>query len=468
MDRKELEKLSRQELIAKAESLGITRPRTLTMPELIDEILLATSRTTGQKRPRGWFGRARDLLTSVVDRGLSNDPKKGPARAMPAAPPPLPTVTLAEIYAAQGHFERAIATLDEVIARDAGHDEAKRLRERFSEQMRRQRPSRPPISSSPSSEGEGVTAAGLTRELQKKDESGEPTGLTAQGLTPEIQPAASAPPASGAQPEAPAPPAPPATAPELADRYDVDEVVAIAVDPHTIYTYWEVRAATLATLRNEKPSGALVLRVLAVGTGTPGPDARDIRVDAAIGELFVRDLPANAEIRVAIGWLADGVLQPVAVGLELATPREAPSTEVAVHFGRMASGGVGEPYDALRAGGLVGAPPVAGFPRSTPEEVSLGHAAPRRAGFEGDVPPGVFTDVSETVEPMPGAPDVTVITRVETRRIGASELLTRETVEQRFIGASEAADRKYVGASDLSNGRARGPRPGGVSFARRS
>ena len=148
MQRKDLEKLSREELVAKAEEHGVTRPRTLTMPELVDEILLATERQTGQKKSRGWFGKARDLLTSVIDRGLTTDPSKRPApRTLPVAPPPLPTVTLAEIYAAQGHFERAIATLDEVVARNPSHTEAKRLRNRFTEQLSRARPSSPPPAS---------------------------------------------------------------------------------------------------------------------------------------------------------------------------------------------------------------------------------------------------------------------------------------------------------------------------------
>lgn len=432
MDRKELEKLSRAELVEKAEAMGVTRPRTLTMPELIDEILLAAERTTGQKKPRGWFGRARDLLTSVVDRGLTADPRKAPARSTPATPPPLPTVTLAEIYAAQGHFERAIATLDEVIARDAAHEEAKKLRDRFAEQLRRQRPSRPP---------EGITASALTPELGDEPKAAAPSGLTAEALTPEIQPGAAAS-STTAAPAAPeTPPPPPEPAPDLADRYDVDEVVAIAVDPHTVYAYWEVRAATLAPLRNAQPDGALTLRVLIVsaGSGAPASDARDVRVDAAIGELFVRDLPANAEIRVAIGWRTNaGEFQPVAVGLDLSTPREAPASHVAVRFGRMTTGGIAEPYDALRASGLLGGRGAPTFHRPTPEEISLGHAPPpdplgdRFATATGERD---FSESLERIEHPEGTTEL--VRRIETRRIGASELLTRDTVERRFLGASE-------------------------------
>jgi hypothetical protein len=218
MQRKDLEKLSRAELVAQAEDLGVTRPRTLTMPELVDEILLVQEKRTGQKRSRGWFGRARDLLTSVIDRGMSADPTRKP-RPAPAAPQPLPTVTLAEIYAAQGHFERAIATLDEVITRDPAHAEARKLRDRFAEQLRRTRPSSPPPPES------RVPISGASS-----------TPLPSQG-----EPAPPAPSPAEPSPTATAP-APQSLDPSVTDapaaideRYDVDEVVAIAVDPHTIY-----------------------------------------------------------------------------------------------------------------------------------------------------------------------------------------------------------------------------------------
>jgi hypothetical protein len=69
MQRKELKELPREELIARAEKLGVNRPSALTEDELLDAI----ERHTAPEPPRskgGWFGRARDLLTSVIDRGL--------------------------------------------------------------------------------------------------------------------------------------------------------------------------------------------------------------------------------------------------------------------------------------------------------------------------------------------------------------------------------------------------------------
>src|SRR5580658_7352839 len=141
MQRQELDGRSRDELIALAERLGVTRPRVLTQAELIDEILKRTATSTRDRaRSRGWLGRARDLLASVVERGLHLPDaarvlrKRGDDKGWPAPPPPLPTVTLAEIYAAQGHLERAIAVLDDVIAREPDHHEARTIRDRFEEQ----------------------------------------------------------------------------------------------------------------------------------------------------------------------------------------------------------------------------------------------------------------------------------------------------------------------------------------------
>ncbi len=134
MDRAELEGLDRDALIAHAEQVGVTRARILTRPELVDEVLgrRAAAGDRSARRARGLFGRARELWARVVELGL-NLPEAadllrgGPA---PAPRPPsaaLPTVTLAEIYAAQGHRERATNTLRELLDREPDHAEAGRL-----------------------------------------------------------------------------------------------------------------------------------------------------------------------------------------------------------------------------------------------------------------------------------------------------------------------------------------------------
>jgi hypothetical protein len=134
-DPKLLDKLSRDELIARATELDVKRPELLTRFELRDEILRLSTTDVGQgKRVRGWFGVARDLVASVVEQGLNlpdaADVIRGGYVPNGKPVPPVATVTLAEIYAAQGHVDKALALLDEVLSKEPEHSvaEATRLR----------------------------------------------------------------------------------------------------------------------------------------------------------------------------------------------------------------------------------------------------------------------------------------------------------------------------------------------------
>lgn len=330
MDRKELEGLSREELIQRAETLGVVRPRTLTIPELIDEVLQA-----GQKRPdakqRGWFGRARDLLTSVIDRGM-NAPqprsRRGDGRNAPQTPaPPLPTVTLAEIYAAQGHLERAITTLDEVLARDPSHTEAQSLRTRFEQQLHKTKPSTPPPIIEAKLEPMTPAPAAPSIEVAAVEvASTAPEQAVAEPVSSEV----------AVSPSVAPPPAAPLPEAVFEQPLEVDEIVGLAVDPHTVYLYWEIRPSTLASVRATRPEGAIVVRTVTVQPALAGPatEVRDFRVDALFGELFVRGLPAQANVRASIGYRSEGSFEPFAVAMELTTPRAAPGPEAAQTFRR--------------------------------------------------------------------------------------------------------------------------------------
>ena len=383
MKRHELEGLSREHLIAHAERLGIARPRIFTHAELIDELLARSPSTEREKsRARGWFGRARDLVARVVEQGL-NLPEVArllrslPSdKAWPVAPPPLPTVTLAEIYAAQGHLPRAIRVLDEVLAREPEHDEARAQKAQLEAQLRSKRAAEAaakaaaaaanatspeavpqaapetsdiPMTPQETNELKPETTTPTERLADAEPTSGaalaEPVAAAAQPAIeeaadalpePEEAPTSAALTVEASEPE----PAPsllvaPATEPastKLPERYDVDEVVAIAVDPRTIYLYWEVRADVILSARERHPEGALVLRVVMVTPSWDGPVVRtqDTVVDDLVGDRFVREVSPGANVRVSLGWRDAASFEPLAVGSELTMPQLAPSRNVAL------------------------------------------------------------------------------------------------------------------------------------------
>ena len=313
MNRVELEKLDREGLIARAEAAGVARARILTRPELVDELLLrsASDETTTQ-RARGLFGRARDLLASVVERGLNLPDAADRIRSVgaPLAPPrssspsALPTLTLAEIYAAQGHRSRAIETLDRVLSREPDHAAAGALMA----QLRDESYPVPPPRMPPEEEVES----------QEGDEA-NPVPAEASSVAPDRTEAAPAEP-SHMRGDAPLPP-----------RYDVDECVAIPVDPRTLYIYWEVRERTLEYQRAARPPGTIALRIVVIVPTWDGPrsSVRDLDVGATQGDHFEHDLPAGCVVRVAIGYRHGDSFIAIAHSPALDTPPGAPSPIVA-------------------------------------------------------------------------------------------------------------------------------------------
>jgi hypothetical protein len=307
MNRAELERLDRDALISRAEDAGVTRARILTRPELVDELLLRTTVDPAAKqKARGFFGVARDLLARVVERGLNLPDAAdrirtlgGPLPSRRSAPSALPTVTLAEIYATQGHRNRAIETLEGVLAREADHAAARALLA----QLRDERypvpaPRLPPEDDEPP-----------PVEPPDDDDDDEGTRVTLPPAEPMHM-----------LDDAPLPP-----------LYDVDECVAIPVDPRTLYVYWEARDATLTEVRAAHPGGALALRLVVVEPTWDGPQAsvRDFDVTLPLGDYFARDLPPGAVVRVALGWKSGGAFVPLAHSPSLETPADGPSPLVA-------------------------------------------------------------------------------------------------------------------------------------------
>jgi hypothetical protein len=164
--------IPRHELVAAALELGVGRPDHLSAEELAEFIRTASSNSV-PPRPRepapSWLAVARNLVASVVEQGL-NLPEaarviRATVRPVPRQRPPLPTVTLAQIYLAQKHTDRAKSTLDQVLQREPDNFKAQSLIARLHAEQREneQFPSIPPpsMASVPSETSAAVTDAGL-------------------------------------------------------------------------------------------------------------------------------------------------------------------------------------------------------------------------------------------------------------------------------------------------------------------
>jgi hypothetical protein len=328
MNRAELERLDREALIAHAEEAGVTRARILTRPELVDELLLrsAVDQATKQ-RARGLFGRARDLLARVVEQGLHLPDAAERIRAMggvvppsrPSAPAALPTVTLAEIYAAQGHRDRALETLDRVIGREPDHAAARALRAQLADaSFPVPLPNIPP-------EGEDDDLRLDADDPPAEVAGGDDVLADAEPPVPDDIAAEAA-----VAPQSPPEPAHMLDDAPLPPRYDVDECIAIPVDPTTLYVYWEIRQKTLDYLRATRPGGTVSLRAVVIVPTWDGPrsSVRDHDVHSELGDYFVRDLPGGCVVRVAVGYRQGDAFVAVAHSPSLETPPGAPAPVV--------------------------------------------------------------------------------------------------------------------------------------------
>ncbi len=308
MNRAELERLDRDGLILLAETAGVTRARILTRAELVDELLIRSAPDEATRESmRGLFGRARDLVARVIERGLHLPDAAERIRAIGfpspstrrAAPVALPTVTLAEIYAAQGHRERAVDTLQGVLAREPDHAAARALLAQLEDASYPVPPPRmppeqdslpPPWSAEDADRPDSMPSSHAVRSAGANGAVAEPIHLLDD--TP------------------------------LPSRYDVDECVAIPVDPRTLYVYWEIRDKTLEYVRVTRPRGTIALRLVVIVPTWDGPrsSTQDHDVAATLGDFFARDLPPGCVVRAAIGWKHGEAFLPIAHSPALETP----------------------------------------------------------------------------------------------------------------------------------------------------
>jgi len=333
IDPNSLERLNRDELIAKARQLGAQRAELLTRPELRDEIIrLSSSDEDDRRRARGWFGVARDLVASVVSQGLNLPDTaeliRGANVFAPRAAPPVATVTLAEIYAAQGHVTKALDLLDEVLAKEPDHEAAQRARNRWAQ-------------SSVTSERSAGCESAIEQESHGDVDAADPAqcdGASEYSIAGD--PNTSDPDHSGAAmlPRAVADVAanPADTAEQAAiDVVEVAQSAPLPVRPPdpvderlvalrgadgTLLCEWELVPKTLEKIRDAEPTGILTLRVSEVVASWDGPVTRqqEVEISELRGSCRVSPHVASSEVRLAVGWRTAEHFRVLTLGAEFA------------------------------------------------------------------------------------------------------------------------------------------------------
>jgi hypothetical protein len=371
MDRGDLEDLDREALVVRAQAAGIRRARILTRPELIDELLRLdpTADAAQLKKSRGFFGRARDLVARVVERGLHLPDAADRIRtlALGTMPPPgvprtepqaMPTVTLAEIYAAQGHRQRAVETLRRVLEREPDHGAARALLARLEDEAYvAPKPRLPPepeiepdLNAGEDDDDDDVDDEALTMEMPIVGERAPIQGPSDSNGEYEF----SLVPASAREPTlldpsfadtrelprlvramySPAPAPAPAPAPvEAVEAPEVEECFAVPVarDEGTegaagrMFVRWTISWSTVGALLGARPNGRFVVRAHVVTPAWDGPntETRDLVVDPDAEQAMLVGLPEPSVVRVAVGWLDGSTFVPVAhsPALELSRKR---------------------------------------------------------------------------------------------------------------------------------------------------
>ena len=372
------EGLSRDDLIARAAGLGVVRPELMTRVELRDEIIrLSETDEQARKRARGWLGVARDMVASVVEQRLNLPDAAELIRGFDLRPPrnipPVATVTLAEIYAAQGHMGRAIKLLDEVLLREPDHEAAMALRTTLVQQQSATVESTAvelPIEASelagfePVAPTEGepiivepeiaaeslevVAAAAAAAEATAAAAEAEAAAAAAAAAEAEAVAAAAAAEAEAIAAAAAAAEAEAVAAAAAAEAEAIAAAAAAAatvtaagavpaetgvVAPieldhdvllyrrcdATVVCHWAIRPDTWEQWESRN-DGQWILRMIQV-TPSEAPVAPfevDVPMPGATGEVLINEVTPRPQVRMALGWQGYGQFWPVVIGVEVA------------------------------------------------------------------------------------------------------------------------------------------------------
>lgn len=307
----DLDASSRSELIARAEALGIDRADVLTRAELVDEIVKRTVADPIERRlARGLLGVARDLVARVVERGLHLPDAAALIRGLQNVTltpntPPIATVTLAEIYAGQGHRARALTVLDEVLDKEPEHAAARALREKVAALPADAvappaAPSSepPPNDTLPPGPDDSPTLAPVDLPLATLQAEPPHEVATEETLSRELEP--------------------------LFGVEEIDQIALVPVDDTSAVARWELGTKAVDGARARDQRGDLIVRIVAVTPSWDGPqvEIRDVEVTPSVGDWWVCDLPPGAVLRAAIGWRGERSFEPLAVALDVAGPSE--------------------------------------------------------------------------------------------------------------------------------------------------
>jgi len=370
----ELDQKSRSELVDDARRLGVDRPERMTRVELVDEIVRRTTPLAQQAEARGLFGVARSMLASVVESGL-NLPEAASvirgqvtARVPAGNQAPVATVTLAEIYAAQGHRGRALRMIEEVLATEPDHQEALRVQHVLVGGSDAVQVPHPSASIPPQ-----VAAAGSELARPLKESAATPDYIPAgfvetigeeiqTGKPPLVAPAASftAPEASRTVPEEGA--APEEGPAPVEENREMEEVLdSAALDPeeasgvmekpsgtdhelvredegvqdgpsdvpalvihstaHGVYLYWELPASVLEQCGVDRSDGQACLRLVAITPSGSKPQRTEHtfflhegeRLSASSGALQLDPIRDGITVRAALGWISVDSFLPICV-----------------------------------------------------------------------------------------------------------------------------------------------------------
>jgi Domain of unknown function (DUF4912) len=209
----------------------------------------------------------------------------------------------------------------------------------------------------------------------------------------------------------------------LPQRYDVDECVAIAMDPRTLYIYWEVRDQTLGELRSQSFDAELAIRVVAVEPTWTGPETSvgDYDVRTSKGEIFVRDLPPGSVLRAAVGLRSEGERRdfiPIAHSQPVETPPSSPALLAGTKIVRWTPSGTFPVTEPERDG------PVAGIAAIIARLRKEAAAAPRRPigpPASPVAPVSLASLASPTAPAVPVVPAPPAVPAVLAGALGASE-----------------------------------------------